>query len=297
MDNFIRLHETGVNGLVRLRFQILPRHPFTLPGEDHNGEGSLPFRKRNCSPLDELLRLQVCEILTDMAVVSGVSKCRQIFNRDSTRFIWRSLMQDGLREATGSHVGKTIVFARGHDHAVHLAEVFSDLYPQHGSTFCRVIDRKEPKAEQLIDDFKNPDHELTIAISVDMLDTGIDVPEVVNLVFFKLVRSKTKFWQMLGRGTRLCPDLFGPGQHKELFFVFDYCQNLEYFSQSIPATDGSAAQSLGERLFNARLDLIASLDTPSQEALVSAIRESMRSSSALEQKPRTSASSCPFGVT
>jgi len=70
-------------------------------------------------------------------------------------------------------------------------------------------------------------------VSVDMLDTGIDVPEVVNLVFFKLVRSKTKFWQMVGRGTRLCPDLFGPGQHKETFYIFDYCQNLEYFSQNI----------------------------------------------------------------
>ena len=71
-----------------------------------------------------------------------------------------------------------------------------------------------------------------------MLDTGIDVPEVVNLVFFKLVRSKTKFWQMVGRGTRLCPDLFGPGKDKEFFYVFDYCQNLEYFSQQLPATDG-----------------------------------------------------------
>ena len=89
-----------------------------------------------------------------------------------------------------------------------------------------------------------------------MLDTGIDMPEVVNLVFFKLVRSKTKFWQMLGRGTRLCPDLFGPGKDKEFFYVFDYCQNLEYFSQDIPATEGALGESLGKRLFNARLELI-----------------------------------------
>lgn len=100
-----------------------------------------------------------------------------------------------------------------------------------------------------------------IAISVDMLDTGIDIPEVVNLVFFKLVRSKTKFWQMVGRGTRLCPDLFGPGQDKENFYLFDYCQNLEYFSQDIPATEGSVGQSLGKRLFNSRLELIAELDS------------------------------------
>jgi len=93
-----------------------------------------------------------------------------------------------------------------------------------------------------------------------MLDTGIDIPEVVNLVFFKLVRSKTKFWQMLGRGTRLCPDLFGPGQHKQFFYLFDYCQNLEYFSQNPETTDGAVGQSLGKRLFTSRLELIGELD-------------------------------------
>ncbi len=93
-----------------------------------------------------------------------------------------------------------------------------------------------------------------------MLDTGIDVPEVVNLVFFKLVRSKTKFWQMLGRGTRLCPDLFGPGEDKEFFYVFDYCQNLEFFSQNPQTTDGALGESLGKRLFKARLELIGELD-------------------------------------
>jgi type I restriction enzyme R subunit len=93
-----------------------------------------------------------------------------------------------------------------------------------------------------------------------MLDTGIDVPEVVNLVFFKLVRSKTKFWQMVGRGTRLSPDLFGPGQHKACFYLFDYCQNLEYFSQDLPGTEGAAGESLGTRLFRTRLELIEELD-------------------------------------
>ncbi|MGH7034183.1 MAG: type I restriction-modification enzyme R subunit C-terminal domain-containing protein, partial [Stellaceae bacterium] len=96
--------------------------------------------------------------------------------------------------------------------------------------------------------------------SVDMLDTGIDVPEVVNLVFFKLVRSKTKFWQMLGRGTRLCPDLFGPGQDKKFFYLFDYCQNLEFFSENPAASEGNVAKSLGKRLYDARLELIAAID-------------------------------------
>jgi type I restriction enzyme R subunit len=93
-----------------------------------------------------------------------------------------------------------------------------------------------------------------------MLDTGIDVPEVANLVFFKLVRSKTKFWQMIGRGTRLRPDLFGPGVDKEFFFVFDYCQNLEFFSQNPETTDGALGAPLGARVFATRVELIAALD-------------------------------------
>ena len=105
-----------------------------------------------------------------------------------------------------------------------------------------------------------------------MLDTGIDVPEVVNLVFFKLVRSKTKFWQMIGRGTRLCPDLFGPGQDKEFFYIFDYCQNLEFFSQNPDATDGALGESLGKRLFKARLELIGELDKRRRRRRVSGRR-------------------------
>lgn len=123
-----------------------------------------------------------------------------------------------------------------------------------------MITFKTEYAQSLIDNFSAKDKAPHIAISVDMLDTGIDIPEVVNLVFFKLVRSKTKFWQMLGRGTRLCPDLFGPGQHKELFYLFDYCQNLEYFSQDLPPVEGTVGESLGQRIFNLRLELIAELD-------------------------------------
>ncbi|MCX8006436.1 MAG: helicase-related protein, partial [Burkholderiaceae bacterium] len=125
----------------------------------------------------------------------------------------------------------------------------------------------------MIDDFAKKDKPPHIAISVDMLDTGIDVPEVVNLVFFKLVRSKTKFWQMIGRGTRLCPDLFGPGQHKTFFYVFDYCQNLEYFSQDMPATEGYVAEPLAKRLFDARLRLIAALDGRQPERPARAVEE------------------------
>src|SRR5207302_5085111 len=125
---------------------------------------------------------------------------KRIFNKDTNRVILRNLMENGIRNADGSRIGKTIIFARNHDHAVLLQNLFDEMYPQYGGNFCRVIDTYDPRAEELIDDFKgvgtNP--ELTIAISVDMLDTGIDVPEIVNLVFAKPVFSYVKFWQMIG---------------------------------------------------------------------------------------------------
>lgn len=182
---------------------------------------------------------------------------KYFFNKDTTRAIWRSLMEGGIREATGQHVGKTIVFARNHLHAVHLAEIFSELYPQYGSVFCRVIDNQEAKADQLIDDFKNPENELTIAISVDMLDTGIDVPEVVNLVFAKPVKSYVKFWQMIGRGTRLRNDLFGPGKDKTEFLIFDHWQNFWFFDEKYKEAQPAPQKSLLQHLFEARVELLS----------------------------------------
>src|SRR5262249_49812245 len=133
--------------------------------------------------------------------------------------------------------------------------VFSELYPQYGSTFCRVIDNWEPRAEQLIDDFKAPANELTLAISVDMLDTGIDVPEVVNLVFAKPVKSYVKFWQMIGRGTRLCHGLFGPGRHKTEFLIFDHWSNFWFFDEKYVEKQPSRQKSLLQHLFEARVEL------------------------------------------
>ncbi|MFY3743304.1 DEAD/DEAH box helicase family protein [Anaeromyxobacter sp. Red801] len=196
---------------------------------------------------------------------------KYVFNKDTTRFIWKTLMDEGIRDATGSRVGKTIVFARGHDHAVHLAEVFSEMYPQYGSTFCRVIDNQEPRADQLIDDFKNPESELTIAISVDMLDTGIDVPEVVNLVFAKPVKSYVKFWQMIGRGTRLSKNLFGPGRDKSEFLIFDHWSNFWFFEQEYKEAQPSPQKSLLQQLFEARMELAqAALDRMDQDTFEAA---------------------------
>jgi len=196
-----------------------------------------------------------------------------LFNKDTVDKVLAHLMTRGLTVAGGDRLGKTIVFAKNQHHAEFIAERFDANYPHLRGAFARVITFKTEYAQSLIDDFSNKEKAPHIAISVDMLDTGIDVPEVANLVFFKLVRSKTKFWQMLGRGTRLCPGLFGPGRDKECFFVFDYCQNLEYFSQDIPATEGSAVASLAKRLFDARLEVIAALDGRSEGGLAQAVRE------------------------
>jgi len=188
-----------------------------------------------------------------------------LFNKDTVDKVLEHLMTRGLTVAGGDRLGKTILFAKNQHHAEFIAERFNANYPHHKGEFARVITFKTEYAQSLIDSFSAKDKAPHIAISVDMLDTGIDIPEVVNLVFFKLVRSKTKFWQMLGRGTRLCPELFGPGQHKEFFCVFDYCQNLEYFSQNLPTTEGAVGESLGKRLFNARLELIGELDRRGSE--------------------------------
>src|SRR5271166_1984037 len=183
-----------------------------------------------------------------------------LFNEDTVDKVLATLMTNGLKVAGGDRLGKTIIFAKNHDHAVFIAKRFDANYPHLKGHFARVIDFKTEYAQSLIDDFSNSNKAPHIAISVDMLDTGIDVPEVVNLVFFKVVRSKTKFWQMIGRGTRLCPDLFGPGQDKQYFAVFDFCQNLEFFSQNPETIDGATVVSLSKRLFTARVALIAEID-------------------------------------
>jgi type I restriction enzyme R subunit len=182
-----------------------------------------------------------------------------LFNEDTVDKVLAHVMSRGLLVA-GDRLGKTIVFAKNQEHAKYIAERFDANYPHYKGEFARVITFETEYAQSLIDGFSNKEKAPHIAISVDMLDTGIDVPECVNLVFFKLVRSKTKFWQMVGRGTRLCPDLFGPGQDKQFFYLFDYCQNLEYFNQNLATTDGAVGASLAKRLFVTRLELVGALD-------------------------------------
>jgi type I restriction enzyme, R subunit len=192
--------------------------------------------------------------------VDSAALNKWLFNTDTVDKVLEHLMTKGEKVAGGDRLGKTIIFAKNNAHADFIAERFDHNYPHYKGAFARVVTYKTEYAQSLIDEFSSKEGMPHIAISVDMLDTGIDVPEVVNLVFFKIIRSKTKFWQMIGRGTRLCPDLYGPGQHKQFFNVFDYCQNLEYFSQELPPDEGKAPVPLSTRLFRTRLELVAELD-------------------------------------
>ncbi|MFC1585747.1 DEAD/DEAH box helicase family protein [Fibrobacterota bacterium] len=207
----------------------------------------------------EQLEEQMGEEDAELVDYNRIAVSKSVFNADTDRKILKNLMENGLCLSDGS-LGKTIVFARNHEHAKQLEKLFGEMYPQYmqpRQEFCAVIDNYEVRAEQLIDDFKgegnNPN--LTIAISVDMLDTGIDVPELINLVFAKPVKSYVKFWQMIGRGTRLCPNLFSPKNDKKYFQIFDHWGNFEYFGENPPTYEPGTRQSLLEQLFETRIEL------------------------------------------
>ena len=181
-----------------------------------------------------------------------------LFNQSTVDLVLRDLMLNGLKVQDGDRLGKTILFAQNHNHAQYIVKRFEANYPMLGG-FARVIDHFEPYAQSLIEEFSSPEARPVIAVSVDMLDTGLDVPEVLNLVLFKKVRSKTKFLQMLGRGTRLRPDLLGPGRPKTVFKVFDYCGNFEFFNVHPKGLDSKDLDPAFQRLFKARLKLLAAL--------------------------------------
>ena len=178
---------------------------------------------------------------------------KYVYNKDTVRQVFNDLFSEGLRINNDDTLGKTIIFAFNHNHAQMIVDVFNEDYAvEYGREFCQLIDNKVDYAEDLIDRFCIPTKMPQIAVSVDMLDTGIDVPEVLNLVFFKKVFSKIKFNQMIGRGTRLCPDLLGAGIDKKEFYIFDYCANFEYFNENPDGQTPAPPVSLTERLFNIR---------------------------------------------
>jgi type I restriction enzyme R subunit len=183
-----------------------------------------------------------------------------LFNEDTVDKVLAHLMENGIQVKGGDRLGKTIIFAKNQAHAEFIVERFDKNYAQYKGAFARTVHHGVKYAQSIIDDFSATEKMPHIAVSVDMLDTGIDVPDVVNLVFFKPVYSRSKFWQMIGRGTRLRPDLFGPDDHKSCFYVFDYCGNFDFFQQELPDAEGRLSESLGKRLFTTRLELVATLD-------------------------------------
>lgn len=197
-----------------------------------------------------------------------------VTNEDTNRFILENLMGNGIK--VGESIGKSIIFAKNIRHAKLLMELFDDMYPQYNGKLAAIIHSEIEKKEDLLNDFKEADRP-RIAISVDMLDTGVDVPEIVNLVFAKPVYSKVKYLQMIGRGTRLCKDLLGKGVDKKQFIVFDHWKNFEYFDEKpdgvIPAVTKTSIQLRFERriellkIFNDRSDICK------KEELVKLIRE------------------------
>ena len=199
-----------------------------------------------------------------------------IFNKDTIRHVLALLMEKGIKIGYGSIIGKTIIFAKNHRHAEKICDIFNQEYPSLAKNgFCRVIDNYTNYAQSLIDEFSDARKMPQIVVSVDMMDTGIDVPEVVNLVFFKKVMSKAKFWQMIGRGTRLCPGLID-GEDKKQFYIFDFCGNFEFFRMNPKGKDVLSASSVQERIFDLKTQMIYKLqDLEYQTEELTAFRNSL----------------------
>ncbi len=178
-----------------------------------------------------------------------------IYNTNTADAILAYLMENGIKVENNSKLGKTIIFAKKHEHAEFLRKRFNANYPELNDQFLKVIDYQIEYRHDLLSDFKIKHKNPQIACSVDMLDTGIDVPEVVNLVFLKPVKSRVKFWQMIGRGTRLCHNLFGHEEHKKDFLILDFCQNFEFFLENPKGVTALKQKSLAEKLFTLRLQV------------------------------------------
>ncbi len=195
----------------------------------------------------------------DVKDISGEALNSFLFNDNTVDTVVQNLMENGLKVEGGDKLGKTIIFAKNKKHADFIVKRFNSLYPIYNGEFAKPVYTGINYVESTMDDFEIKGKAPQIAISVDMLDTGIDIPEIVNLVFFKKIRSKTKFWQMIGRGTRLCPDLYGVGIDKENFKIFDYCGNFEFFRVNKNGKEAKMIKSLTENLFNIKILIIQEL--------------------------------------
>ena len=195
----------------------------------------------------------------DVRDISGEALNSFLFNDNTIDTVLQELMESGLKVEGGDKLGKTIIFAKNKKHADFIVKRFNVLYPVYSGNFAKAVYTGINYVESTMDDFEVKDKLPQVAISVDMLDTGIDIPEILNLVFFKKIRSKTKFWQMIGRGTRLCEDLYGVDIHKDGFRIFDYCGNFEFFRTNKNGKEAKMIKSLTENLFNIRVGIVKEL--------------------------------------
>ena len=191
--------------------------------------------------------------------ISSEEVNKTLFNKETVDLVIKTLMNNGLTVEGGDKLGKTIIFAVNQRHANFIVDRFNKLYPEYKGKFAQAVCHDIKFVDDVIDNFKDKVLYPQIAVSVDMLDTGIDVPEILNLVFFKKIRSKAKFWQMIGRGTRLCKDLFGPGIDKERFMIFDCYKNFEFFEVNVDGKEIKTTKSISENIFGAKVDIIKAL--------------------------------------
>ncbi len=239
------------------------------------------------SELSEVEKAEYDQVFWEESTLGDEQKVKQgsefyknIINIPTIELVLNTLMTEGLRVDKGERLGKSIIFAVDHEHAEKIVKCFKDKYPEKGDDFCQLVDYSVSKVGTIIDDFKVPTKEPIIAVSVDMLDTGIDVPEVLNLVFFKRVYSVIKFWQMIGRGTRVCKDLdvfspdkqfFGKGKEgitdaeckpyneKQGFYIFDFCDNFDFFDINPKGKITGSGINLSQKIFELKLDMLVEL--------------------------------------
>ncbi|MCQ2613734.1 MAG: DEAD/DEAH box helicase family protein [Treponemataceae bacterium] len=237
--------------------------------------------------LTEAEKKEYDEVFFDEAELTALQKVKlgnefykNIINIPTVDLVIQTLMNEGLRTDSGEKLGKSIIFATDHDHAAVIVKRFKALYPEKGDDYCQLVDYSVSKASSIIEDFKVPAKEPVVAVSVDMLDTGIDVPEVLNLVFFKRVFSVIKFYQMIGRGTRVCKDFnvfspskefFGKGKEditnaecqpypeKQGFYIFDFCDNFDFFDIHPKGKINGGGLNLSQKIFELKLDMVYKL--------------------------------------
>lgn len=253
--------EQAIDDKYLVGYKVLPRHSKVL----ESGIKYDQLTKAEKQTLEQVWEYEKVKKMLDPKAkysrdINSQEIFKYLFNEDTINKVLDDLMDNGLKVESGDKLGKTIIFAYNHKHAEEIVRCFRERYSElAGQGFCHLIDNYVNYAQTLIDDFSVRDGMPQIAVSVDMLDTGIDVPEILNLVFFKPVHSKVKFSQMIGRGTRLCANLFGAGVDKQEFYIFDYCNVFEYFSMNAQQVETPLPASLTQRLFEIRVDVAHAL--------------------------------------